>query len=136
MSEIQAAYDELYVYTMGRGGFILQHVVDAHKAQMATENSKPIGVVFSLVGLYLHLEKGFSGGQVQQVHKTLGQQKRQWPTIPLPMGRGELTAADVMAVSAGPERDAAIDAWCRSVWTSCQGCREVIVRLLHEHGID
>jgi len=35
------AYDQLYVYTMGRGreSFILQHVVDAFGAQTANETS-------------------------------------------------------------------------------------------------
>lgn len=68
---MRAAYDEVYVYTMGRPGFILQHVVDAFGAQTANNQSKPIGVVFSLVGLYLHVEKQFSGRQVQIVHTEL-----------------------------------------------------------------
>jgi hypothetical protein len=117
---------------VGRPGFILQHVGDAHMAQTLDANSKPIGVVVSLVGLYLHVEKGFSGGQVQQVHKTLAQQKRQWPAVPLPVQRGRLSAIDVMASPAGTERDAAIDRWCESVWAEYQASRDVIVRLLHE----
>ena len=135
MSETEGAYHELYAYTMGRRGFILQHVVDAHMAQTVDAHSKPIGVVFALVGLYLHVERGFSGGQVQQAHRTLGQQKRQWPVVPLPAQRGRLTAVDVMAAPAGAERDAAIDRWCESVWAEYQGSREVIVRLLHDHEI-
>ena len=42
-SDTGSAYDELYVYTMGRDSFILQHVVDAQKAQTARESRKPIG---------------------------------------------------------------------------------------------
>src|ERR1022692_3455002 len=34
----------------------------------ATSDSKPIGIVFQLVGLYLHVEKHFSGRHVQNVH--------------------------------------------------------------------
>src|SRR5262245_15734898 len=50
----QDPYHELYVYTMSRGpSFPLQHVVDAHAAQMANADTKPIGIVFALVGLYL-----------------------------------------------------------------------------------
>ena len=128
------AYDELYVYTMGRRNFILQHVVDAHMAQTASEGSG-IGIVFALVGLYLHLEQGFTGAQVQQVHQKLGRQKRQWPAITLPDDRGRLTASDVMAASAGPERDAAIERWCHSVWNAFEGNRETIIRLLTERGI-
>ena len=66
MDTMRAAYDEVYAYTMGRPGFILQHVVDAFAVQTANDDSRPIGVVFGLVGLYLHVEKQFSGRQVQK----------------------------------------------------------------------
>ena len=132
MTDNQTAYDELYVYTMGRPKFILQHVVDAHMAQTAADDSKSIGIVFALVGLYLHVEKGFTGAQVQQVHRTLARQKRQWPAITLPADRGNLTARDVMTAPEGAERDAAIDRWCETVWKSFAKSREVIVRLLDE----
>jgi hypothetical protein len=135
MSEAEDAYHELYAYTMGRPGFILQHVVDAHMAQRLDVNSKPMGGIFALAGLYLHLEKGFTGVQVQQAHKILGERKRDWPVIPLPERRGRLTPADVLAVLAGAERDAAIDQWCQSVWAEFQSSRDVIVRLLQEYKI-
>src|SRR6516162_473493 len=116
--DVRAAYDEVYVYTMSRPGFILQHVVDAFTVQNATEDSKPISVVFGLVGLYLHIEKQFSGRQVQKAHIELGRRKRVWPKVYLPEDRGAITVADVLAASAGPERDRAIDDWCRSLWTA------------------
>jgi hypothetical protein len=128
-------YHELYVYTMGRPGFILQHVVDANLAQRCDAATKSICIVFALVGLYLHLERGFSGARVQQAHITLGKRKRDWPGIALPDARGRLSPADVMAAPAGPERDAAIDRWCESVWAEFQGSRDVIVELLREYGI-
>ena len=134
MGEIQDAYDELYVYTMGRPGFILQHVVDAHAAQTVTAASKSIKIVFALVGLYLHLEKGFNGTQVQQAHVQLGRRKREWPAIALPANRGEMTALDVMAVTAGAERDAAVDRWCEDIGRRGDS-RDAIVRLLAEDGI-
>ena len=135
MSDANAEYHELYVYTMGRQGFILQHVVDAHMAQTLDASSKPIGSIFALVGLYLHVEKGFSGSQVQQAHMVLGRQKRQWPAVVLPVQRGERTPADVMRASAGAERDAAIDRWCESVWAAYRENRETIVRLLRDYQI-
>ena len=128
-------YDELYVYTMGRPRFILQHVVDAHAAQTVTADDKPIKIVFALVGLYLHLEKGFAGRPVQQAHERLGRHKRQWPAIALPEDRGAMNAIDVLAVPAGAERDAAIDRWCESVWKAFAGSREAIVQLLADEGI-
>ena len=137
MDATRDAYDQVYAYTMGRGrdSFILQHVVDAFGAQTARETSKPIGITFALVGLYLHVEKQYSGQQVQRVHMQLGQKKRQWPAIPLPRDRGTMTAADVLAVPEGPDRDLAIDAWCRVVWTAFQDSRPIIVGLLREYGI-
>lgn len=56
-----SAYDELYAYTMGRPGFILQHVVDAQGAQSAAEDAPAVRLVFSLVGLSLRVEKRYSG---------------------------------------------------------------------------
>ena len=133
MDTVRAAYDEVYVYTMGRPGFILQHVVDAFAVQTASQNSKPIGVVFGLVGLYLYVEKQFSGRQVQEVHMKLGRRKRQWPRVYFPEDRGAMTVVDVLAVPAGPERDMAIESWCRSVWTSFRDNRQTIIDLLREY---
>jgi len=133
MDPLGAAYSEVYAYTMGRPNFILQHVVDAFAAQTASEDSKPIGVVFALVGLYLHVEKQVPGRQVQQVHQQLGRRKRQWPLVDLPKDRGAMTVADVLAAPAGPERDRAIDEWCQSVWTAFRGNRQMIVDLLQEY---
>lgn len=135
MDALRAAYDEVYVYTMGRPGFILQHVVDAFAVQTANKDSKPIGVVFGLVGLYLHVEKQFSGREVQQVHRKLGSRKREWPSIPFPADRGRMTVLDVLAAPAGPERDRAIDDWCGSLWASFRESRETIIALLREYRI-
>jgi len=135
MDSALAAYNEVYVYTMGRPSFILQHVVDAFAVQNASVDSKPIAVVFGLVGLYLHVEKQFSGRQVQEAHMKLGRRKREWPRMALPSDRGSMTVADVLGAVGGPERDAAIDDWCRSVWTAFGGNRQGIVDLLRENQI-
>jgi hypothetical protein len=135
MTETLDAYDELYAYTMGRPKFTLQHVVDANMAQKASAASKPIGVIFALAGLYLHLERGFTGAQVQQAHKILGARKREWPAIQLPEQRGVITPRDVMALPEGAGRDAAIDRWCQSVWNEFQDSRNSIIGLLQEYKI-
>lgn len=132
----RTAHDELYVYTMGRPRFILQHVVDAYAAQTATPDTKPMGLVFALVGLYLHVEKGFSGDQVQRVHMQLANTRRQYPRLPLPTSRGAITPLDVLSAPAGAERDAAIDRWCGSVWEAFRESRPTIVSFLRERGID
>jgi len=135
MDSMCAAYDEVYVYTMDRPGFVLQHVVDAFAVQTANKESKPIGVVFGLVGLCLHVEKQFSGRQVQRVHMELGRRKREWPRVLVPEDRGSMTVADVLTASAGPQRDMAIDNWCRSVWTAFGANRQTIIDLLREYQI-
>jgi hypothetical protein len=116
------AYDELCAYTLSLGDpeFIHQHVVDAQAAQAATTESKPIGVAFALAGLYLHLERGFTGREVQRAHMCLGKSGPPWPVFPLPGEgeRGSVTADDVLAIPEGPTRAAAIDDWCRSVWAA------------------
>ena len=132
---MRAAYDEVYAYTMGRPGFILQHVVDAFAVQTANDESKPIGVVFGLVGLYLHVEKQFSGRQVQRVHMELGRRKKEWPRVHVPENRGSVTVADVLAAPAGLERDKAINNWCQSVWTAFSANRQTIISLLRDYQI-
>jgi hypothetical protein len=66
-------YSELAYYTLAHSdpAFIHQYVVDAYTAQTADESSKPISVVFALIGLYLHVEKGYNGKQVQHAHTRL-----------------------------------------------------------------
>jgi hypothetical protein len=88
-----------------------------------------------LIGLYLRVERSFSGRQVQKAHMDIGRRKRQWPTILLPESRGSMTVADVLAAPAGRERDIAIDDWCRSVWTAFRGSRQTIIDLLQEDRI-
>jgi hypothetical protein len=132
-----SAYDQLYVYagSRGRDTFILQLVVDAHGAQIATEQTKPIAIVFALVGLYLHVEEKFSGLHVQTVHMQLGRKKHEWPAITLPAKRGNITAEDVLNVPAGAERDVAISRWCRAVWEAYAENRGTIVDLLRRHRV-
>ena len=131
------AYDELCAYTLSRGDaeFIHQNVVDAHTAQRADESTRPMAVAFALVGLYLHVEKDWTGRQVQVAHMSLAGGKRAWPSLLLPAERGSMTAVEVMRAPEGPERDRAIHAWCRSVWGSFVENRSAVVDLLTKRGV-
>jgi hypothetical protein len=146
------AYHRLCAYTLSLGDpeFVHQHVVDAHAAQTASAESKPIGVAFALVGLYLHLERGLTGREVQQAHMKLARSGPPWPAFPLPLEdeRGAMTAGDVLAVPEGQLRAAAIDEWCRSVWGAWSGgpgveagvqagvdVRDTAIRFLRERGV-
>jgi Family of unknown function (DUF5946) len=133
----RAAYDELCCYTIAHGAasFIHQHVVDAFAAQTANEHTKPIALTFALVGLHLHVEKQFSGRQVQRAHMRLARQKQPWPVLALPPDRGAITATDVMAAPPGPERDQTIDAWCASVWEAFREGHRTIADLVRSRGI-
>jgi hypothetical protein len=131
------AYDELRGYTLGLGDerFLHQHVVDAWMAQHADERTKPIGLTFALVGLFLHVERGFSGRQVQRAHVFLTRRTRTWPSFPLPKERGSMTAADVLAAEPGPERNRAIHAWSVSAWESHRASHQAVAELLRLHGV-
>jgi hypothetical protein len=132
-------YHQLTAYTLSLGDaeFIHQHVVDAYAAQTATEESKPIGVAFALAGLYLHMERGFTGREVQLAHMRLAEAGGPWPTFPLPpaAARGGVALEEVMVASAGAQRSLAIEAWCRSVWEAWGESRERVVEWLRGRGI-
>jgi hypothetical protein len=130
-------FDELCGYTLAHRdpAFIHQHVVDAFAAQTANEHTKPIKLTFALVGLYLHVERQFSGKQVQQAHVRLARQRRSWPSFPLPENRGAMTVHDVINAPAGPARDQAIHAWCACVWGAFHAYHQEIAQLLSKQGI-
>src|SRR5215471_676402 len=131
----QDLFNDLTYFTLAHGdpSFIHQHVVDAYAAQHADEQTKPISVVFSLVGLYLFLEKNLTGKQVQQMHMRLAGRRKHWPRLPVPAGpRGEVTVSAVMAAPPGRARDEIIRTWCASVWQTWQASRPQILNLLKQ----
>lgn len=127
--ETGGLYAELAYYTLSHQDmkyFIHQHFVDAWQAQLADEHAKPIAIIFSLAGLYLFLEKKFTGREVQEAHMRMARNKLHWPEIALPAGRGEIRIEDVLACSPGKERDEMISSWCASVWDAYKGEQETI----------
>jgi hypothetical protein len=133
----EEVYHALSAYTLELRDpeFLHQHVVDAYTVQHANETSKPIGVLFALAGLYLHVERQLTGRQVQRAHMQLAKDRRPWPRVSLPTDRGAMTAVDVMAMPEGAQRDEAIHAWCRSVWDACEQTRDGVILILGQHGI-
>jgi hypothetical protein len=128
----QEIYDELSFYTLGLGdqAFLHQNIVDAYAAQHVDEQTKPIRTVFALIGLYLTLEKGFTGRQVQQMHMRLAKQRKQWPKLSPPKATANITVADVLTAAPGEARDHAIQNWCVAVWETWQQRRNAIVELV------
>lgn len=133
----KGAYDELSAYTLTRGDatFIHQHVVDAYAVQYSDERTKPIKLTFGLVGLYLKIEKRFTGRQVQLAHMQMARKKHVWPEFQIPADRGSMSPSDVIAAPPGAQRDMAIDAWCASVWEPWQSNRRTIANLLAKHEV-
>lgn len=125
-------FHELSFYTLDHPDkiyFIHQHIVDAYQAQTARENTKPIAITFSLIGLYLYLERSYTGRQVQLAHIKLSQNKKVWPQFQLPDQRGEITVSDVVKATSGPDRDAMIKNWCVSVWGAYRNCHATVAAL-------
>jgi hypothetical protein len=120
-------FNELSFYTLSHPDnvyFIHQLIVDAYTAQTANESTKRISLVFSLVGLYLLIEKNYTGRQIQQAHTILSNHKEHLPGIVLPTERGEITIVDVLANKSN--RDEMIKKWCKSVWRSYESSHDQI----------
>jgi len=128
----QELFDQLCFYTMNLSDprFIHQHAVDAYAVQEADENTKPIAVVFGLAGLYLYLEYGFTGRQVQRAHMQMAKLRRTWPRLALPVERGTITIVDVVQAEPGEALDRAIHEWCISVWGAYHASQGEIAALL------
>ena len=129
------AFHELSYYTLShkKEEFIHQYVVDAYAAQTADKNTKSIKINFGLIGLYLHLEKGFSGKEVQRAHMALARYKDKLPIIHLPEKRGEITVFDVLQAPEGEERVAKIEAWMESVWGAYKSEQQKIKDFLEKY---
>jgi uncharacterized protein DUF5946 len=131
----QEKFYELSYYTLAHPDpcFIHQHVVDAFAAQRANENTKPIGITFALIGLYLYLEKNYTGKQVQRAHMALASRKREWPKFDLPEPRGEITVGDVLSEPEGDKRDEMIRRWCASVWQAYGDSHAKVIDLVSRY---
>lgn len=133
------AYDRLSsdyaIY--GDPAFTLQHVVDAYAAQHADDGGKPITLFFALVGLYLRVEKGLTGKQVQHLHQLLARRKQDWSRIDIPQQREKsLTAIDVVGKPTGSERDVVVDRWCAEVWNLYQKSHKTVHREMRARGLN
>ncbi len=133
MKTEQDFYNELACYTLSLGDseFIHQHIVDAFGAQRADEKTKPIAICFALAGLYLYLEKNYTGRQVQLAHVQMAKRRKKWPVLELPLFRGNLTVADVLKAAPGNERKQLIRKWCESVWNAYFQSHDIVGALVN-----
>ena len=113
--------------------FPYQLVVDAYGAQHAGPLSRPIGTAFALIGLYLVLECGFTGKDVQQVHTYLAQRTKGWPGFNPPATPSPVTILDVVRCPSGAARMAMLRTWTRAVWGCWAADHDRIARLVADH---
>ena len=133
MKSEQEMYNELAYYTLSLGDeyFIHQHIVDAFGAQNADEKTKPIGICFALAGLYLYLEKNYTGRQVQLAHVQMAKRRKKWPALELPEYRGDIAVTDVLNAEPGKERKEMIRKWCISVWQAYSQSHDIVAALVN-----
>ena len=110
----------LSYYTLAHGdlAFIHQHLVDAYGAQHVRQSASTIGAAFALAGLYLAVERGFTGRRVQKMHMQMARTSKRWPRFDPPEDVGPLTVADVLELGPGPHRDEKLMEWCASIWNA------------------
>lgn len=95
-----------------------QTCVDAYGAQHVGEHTPAIGVAFALNGLYLVLERGFTGIQARQAHGYLADTVPSWPRFTPPGEAGGLTVFDVTMASCVEEHIELVRSWGRTVWAA------------------
>ncbi len=113
-------YSNLSCETVARQdpAFIHQHAVDAYAAQHAGGRTRNITVAFGLIGLYLALEKGYTGKQVRRAHMQIARIRKDWPRLEPPVHPAGITVADVLKAGTDAEKDAMIRQWMTAVWAS------------------
>ncbi len=120
-----------------------QLMVDTYGAQHAGGDALGIRVAYSLVGLFLALERGRDGLEVRRAHQRMGKPEPSWPSFDRPPSVGAITVLDV--AEAGVRADSvaghadAVGRWARSVWQAWspqhQAAAALTERLLGDDGL-
>jgi hypothetical protein len=119
------SYVMQHAAALGRGH---QTCVDAYAAQHVGPRMRPMTVCFALNGLYLVLERGWSGIAARDAHGHLARTvaREVWPSFEAPAGAGQLTVLDVALTDHAQAQAAAIEAWGRSVWATWSHVHDVV----------
>lgn len=127
-------YGELTAYTLSLPDVEFPHqlAVDTYAAQHASAKSKPIGLTFALVGLYLVCERNYTGKQVQKAHTLLAATRQPWPSWTPPTTRAALTVLDVLNAPEH-ERKQMLRQWERAVWQTWAPEQARVAKLVHQH---
>ena len=97
-------------------GGLHQLTLDAYGAQHAGDQVPPIGTAFSLIGLHLALDEGWSGNAVRAAHQHLAANSSTWPRFVRPATRGALTIAHVAGSPTPKDHAQRVRALAASVW--------------------
>jgi hypothetical protein len=114
-----------------------QLTVDAYGAQHSggDGHGRGIRIAYSLVGLHLALDRGWSGLAVREAHRGMGRPQRSWPAFPRPAEVGTVTVLDVARAGARAGsvagHAAAVWGWAAAVWAAWES-RHGDVRALAE----
>lgn len=123
-----AGFELLHQARLGR---LHQLTVDAYGAQHAGPPTGQRRVAYSLAGLALAIERGWSGAEVRDLHARMGPVQPSWPSLPPPAEPAPVTVADVVAAGAwadSPRGHAeVVERWARAVWASWSDHRDVIL---------
>jgi hypothetical protein len=110
-----------------------QLTVDAYGAQHAGPPTGYVYVSYSLVGLYLALERGWSGTDIRALHQRMGHPDPSWPLFQRPLLTAGVTIADVAEAGARvgsvEGHAASVERWAKSVWSSWADQRAVVIGL-------
>jgi hypothetical protein len=111
-------FSDLSATTVARQdpGFIHQHFVDAYGAQHAGGTTRNITVAFGLIWLYLALEMGYTGRQVQLAHMQIAKIPKDLTRLDPPAQPAGITVRDVL--EGDSDSDATIRQWMAAVWAS------------------
>ena len=113
-------FSDLQCYTVAKQDpeFIHQHVVDTYEAQHAGGPTRTITVAFGLIGLYLAVEKGYTGRQVQLARMRIAKVRKVWPRLEPPGQPALLTVMDVLCSGPDADKDRMVRKWMTVAWES------------------
>jgi hypothetical protein len=99
-----------------------QLTADAYGAQHSGGDGRGIRIAYSLVGLHLALDRGWTGVAVRDAHQRMGRPRPSWPAFVRPSDVGPLTVLDVALAGARVGsvfgHTDAVQRWAAAVWAA------------------
>ena len=124
-------YDELSAFTLtvADTDFTHQLIVDTYCAQHVGPNVRTISIAFSLIGLYLVIERGYTGRQVQLAHMALAAKSKTWPHFNPPPQTSTMTVFDVVNGINVDNYLKRVHEWAGSVWKAWESSHSDVADL-------